>query len=378
MKRFLSIAPFLLIFSALLFVCNWVVYAALAAMLGVSSAFWLLVLGVLLGVLSASLIASTILGSYFYNFFTRWYYRISAMWVGFFAYLFFASVIYGLVVLATGSRVPQIGMALVALAAAISAYGFVHARRILVTEVSVVLPNLPAAWAARRAVFISDIHLGQLHGPAFARRVVRAVNSVPHDIIFIGGDLYDGTGAPDIDELTAPLRGFKAALGTYFITGNHEEYGDSGRFLTAVRGAGITTLVDESVVVEGVQIIGVDYRHASTREGFATILAGLGIQKERPSILLKHEPKDLDIARDAGVSLQLSGHTHLGQMWPFGLLAQRMYKGFAYGLRPLGSLLIYTSSGVGTWGPPMRVGTRSEVVVITFSRQKSPNAILAT
>jgi predicted MPP superfamily phosphohydrolase len=367
MKRFLSIAPFLLVFSTLLFIANWVVYEALAGMFGISG-LWLALLGAVLGVLSASLIASTVLGSYFYNFFTRWYYRASAMWVGFFIYLFFASVLYGLAVIAAGSLVPHVGMVLVALAAAASAYGFVHARRIVVTKIEVVLPNLPEAWRGRRVVFISDLHLGQLHGPAFARRVVRAVNATAHDIIFIGGDLYDGTGAPDIAELAAPLREFKAPLGTYFITGNHEEFGDESKFLAAVRSAGITTLVDEMVVIDGLQLVGADYRNASTREGFKNILAGLGIDKGRPSILLKHEPKDLDIARDAGVSLQISGHTHLGQMWPFGLLAHLIYKGFAYGLRPLDSLQVYTSSGVGTWGPPMRVGTQSEVVVLVFSK----------
>jgi predicted MPP superfamily phosphohydrolase len=366
MKRLLSISPFLFLFSAVLFITNAVAYAALAAMFSIYSGLYLALLGVALGLLSASFVAATVLGSSFYNAFTRWYYRISAMWVGFFAYLFFASMAYGLLVWAAGSLMPYAGMALVAGAALASLWGFINARRIRITHVSVALPHLPEAWQGRRAVFISDVHLGQLHGPAFARRIVRAVNAIPHDIIFIGGDLYDGTGAPDIAELAAPLRDFRAPLGTYFITGNHEEYGDVQRFLSAVQGAGIRTLVDQAVVVDGLQILGADYRSASTREGFTKILAGFDIRKERPSILLKHEPKDLDIARDAGVSLQLSGHTHLGQMWPFGLLAQMIYKGFAYGLRPLGSLQVYTSSGIGTWGPPMRVGTKSEAVVLTF------------
>lgn len=367
MRRTLQVAMFLSVFSAFLYVANLVVYEALAAMFAVTSSATLMVLGAGLGVLSASFIAATIIGSYFYNFFTRWYYRFAAMWVGFFAYLFYASVLYGLAVMATGQIVPLMGMGLLVAAALVSAYGFAHARNIVIEEVRVSLPNLPPRWQGRRAVWVSDLHLGQLHGPTFAQRVVATVNALPHDIIFIGGDLFDGTGAPDIDELAAPLKNLAAPLGAYFITGNHEEFGNSSKFLAAVQGAGIKTLVDQMAVVDGLQIIGVDYHNASDKNRFKEILAGLNVDKGRPSILLKHEPNDLDVARDAGVSLQISGHTHLGQMWPFGLLAQLVYKGFAYGLTPLGSLWVYTSSGVGTWGPPMRAGTQSEVVVFTFS-----------
>jgi predicted MPP superfamily phosphohydrolase len=365
MRRLLRDTLFLIV-CGFLYLAGLVVYEALAAMFTINSGTELVFLGAALGVLTGSFVASTILGSYFYNFFTRWYYRISAMWIGFFVYLFFASVLYGLAVMVSGQLVPQVGVGLVAAAIVASTYGFVHARRIVVKEVRVALPHLPAAWQGKRAIFISDLHLGQLHGPAFARRVVAAVNGLAHDIIFIGGDLYDGTGAPDIDELAASFKDFSAPLGTYFITGNHEEFGDSSHFLAAIRGAGIKTLVDEMVVVEGLQIIGVDYRNANDKERFKDILTGLNVDKKRPSILLKHEPKDLDVARDTGISLQISGHTHLGQMWPFGLLAQLIYKGFAYGLRSLGNMQVYTSSGVGTWGPPMRVGTHSEVVVFTF------------
>ena len=352
--------------SVFLYAANLVVYEALAVMFDINSTAVLIALGTVLGLFSASFVASTILGSYFYNWFTRWYYRISAMWMGFSVYLFFTSVLYGLVVMVSGQLVPHIGMALVVVAIGASVYGFMHAWRIVVKEVSVTLLNLPAAWQGRRAVWISDLHLGQLHGPRFAARVVQTVNALPHDIIFIGGDLYDGTGAPDIIELAAPLRNFKAPLGTYFVTGNHEEFGDSGKFLEAIRGTGIKTLIDEVVVVDGLQLIGVDYLNATDRSRFELTLKDLKLDRNKASVLLKHEPRDLDIACDAEVSLQISGHTHEGQMWPIGLLVQLVYKGFAYGLRRMDSLQVYTSSGTGTWGPPMRVGTDSEIVVFVF------------
>ena len=95
-------------------------------------------------------------------------------------------------------------------------------------------------------------------------------------------------------------------------------------------------------------------------------LSRLAIDPRKPSILLKHEPRDLDVAEAAGISLQISGHTHKAQMWPLVYVAQRSYKGFAYGLKRLGRMQVYTSSGVGSWGPPMRVGTDGEIVVITL------------
>lgn len=119
--------------------------------------------------------------------------------------------------------------------------------------------------------------------------------------------------------------------------------------------------------IDGLQIIGVDYYNASDRKQFSEILSKLAIDSARPAILLKHEPKDIDVARDAGISLQISGHTHRGQLWPFEYMATLVYKGFSYGLKSLGTMQVYVSSGVGTWGPPMRVGTDGEIVVFKFS-----------
>jgi predicted MPP superfamily phosphohydrolase len=164
----------------------------------------------------------------------------------------------------------------------------------------------------------------------------------------------------------APFKNMKAPQGVFFITGNHEEFGDSTAFINAVKSVGIRTLVDEKTEVDGVEIIGVDYHNASDKKQFAHILSKLAIDKAKPSILLKHEPKDIDVARDAGISLQISGHTHRGQLWPFEYMAKLVYKGFSYGLKSLGTTQVYVSSGVGTWGPPMRVGTDGEIVVFTL------------
>jgi predicted MPP superfamily phosphohydrolase len=365
--RLLRILPFIGIISLFLYIANLVVYEALADIFIITASWQLVTLGTALGILSGSFIVVTILGSWYYNLFTRSFYTLTAIWMGLLVYLFLAAVAYGLLVMLSGMLLSSVGELLVAGALVASGYGVLHARDIRVAEVAVSLPRLPASWQGRKAIWISDLHLGQLHGASFARNVVERINAIPHDIIFIGGDLYDGTGAPDINELTAPLKALAAPLGTYFITGNHEEFGDASAFITAVRSAGIRPLIDEMVEIDGLQLIGIDYHNGSNRENLKKILSGLSIRQDAPSILLKHEPKDLDIAREARVSLQISGHTHKAQLWPLGYIAQLVYKGFAYGLKQSGEMQVYTSSGTGTWGPPLRVGTNGEIVVLTFS-----------
>jgi hypothetical protein len=323
-------------------------------------------LGTTLAVLSGSGIASSFVGAWYYNWCTRVYYRISMLWMGQLVYLFFAAVAYGLAVGVSGMLIPWAGMGCMALALAVGAYGAVHARQVVVTSVSVALPGLPAAWRGRTAIWISDLHLGQVYGVAFVHKLVRMIHAIPHDIVFIGGDVFDGTTAPDIESLASQLGKIASPLGAYFITGNHEEFRDGTRFLAAIQSAGIHTLVDEMVDIDGLQLIGVDYRHASQTEQFREILSRLPLDARKPSILLKHVPSDIDVACEAGVSLQISGHTHRGQQWPFEYVARLTYKGLSYGLHTVKNMQVYVSSGVGTWGPPMRVGTDCEIVVFSF------------
>jgi len=232
------------------------------------------------------------------------------------------------------------------------------------TIVRVELKNLPQAWKGRTAVWASDLHLGHIRGIRFATAAVKAINKAKPDIVFIGGDLFDGV-KDDYKKVSAPLKGIIAPLGSYFVFGNHEEFSKSSHYNEAVLAAGLKMLKDEKVEIDGMQIIGVDYHTANKREDFQKNLALLA-HREKPSILLKHVPDNLNIAENAGISLQISGHTHKAQMWPFNYFARKMFHGYEYGLKRHGSMLQLTSSGAGTWGPPFRLGTRGEIVVITF------------
>ncbi len=191
------------------------------------------------------------------------------------------------------------------------------------------------------------------------------VNSLKPDIVFIVGDLFDGSAA-DPGELTAPLKQLSAPFGAYFVTGNHEEFGDPTNYIRAVRDCGIVVLENENRRVDGLQVVGVDYRSSTDATHFAKVLSQLRIDTQLASVLLLHAPNNLPVSEKAGVSLQLSGHTHRGQLFPSTWITARIYGSFVYGLNRLGRMMVLTSSGAGTWGPPARLGTNSEIVLVQF------------
>jgi predicted MPP superfamily phosphohydrolase len=246
-----------------------------------------------------------------------------------------------------------------------SVYGIINSGTIRVTRINAELPHLTAQWRGKTAVWVSDTHLGQVRNYRFAQHIATMVQNLHPDIIFIGGDLYDGV-AGDLDKMIEPFSRITASQGTYFITGNHEEFSDNARYLQAVRRAGIRVLNNEMINLDGLQVIGVDYRDSRSEKQFRMVLKQIRIDRDKPSILLKHSPQHLQIAREHGISLQLSGHTHQGQLFLFRWITSRVYHGYDYGLKSFGDLLVYTSSGAGTWGPPMRVDTIPEIVAIKF------------
>jgi predicted MPP superfamily phosphohydrolase len=185
------------------------------------------------------------------------------------------------------------------------------------------------------------------------------------DAIFIAGDLYDGTFI-DVVRAAEPLSKLTAPHGVYFVAGNHEQFGDDSKYLQAVKAAGVRVLHNEKVEADGLQIVGVPYNHATRGEHLASALKSVRLDRDRASVLLVHAPDHPEVAEAAGVSLQLSGHTHLGQFIPWSWFARKMYRQFVYGLSRIGKMQVFTSSGAGTWGPPLRLGSNPEIVVLQF------------
>jgi predicted MPP superfamily phosphohydrolase len=231
-------------------------------------------------------------------------------------------------------------------------------------HVQVNIQNLPPEWRGKKVVQLTDVHLGHILGSAFLSQVVERINAEEPAAVFITGDLFDGADGR-LDELVRPLDGFHAPLGTYFVTGNHETYLGTERAYAALKTTRVRILRDERVDLNGLQVIGMSYPERGFSRDLGEAIRKLaGFDPQRPSILLYHAPAQTAQAKAAGISLQLAGHTHHGQIFPFQFVTWRVYGKYYRGLHVEGDYTIYTSSGVGTWGPPMRTGDRPEITVI--------------
>jgi uncharacterized protein len=356
---------FVTVFLSVLLAANWFVVATWNHFWGMTVVpVW----EIIFPGLTLAFIAATFLGRRYSSFALRLVYRISAVWLGVLNFSFFAACA-AWIVSAAATLLPfhyeprVIAEAFFGTAMLTSIYGLLNANRLRVKHVSVNLPNLPAAWQGRMVALVTDLHLGSVRRAGFASRVVARLQSLHPDAVFISGDLFDGPEAsPDV--LVEPWRKLSAPAGIFYVTGNHEEFGDRTELIGAVQRVGIHVLNNEKVEVQGLQIVGVHDREAGDPQEFPALLRQAALDGSRASILLTHQPSNVAIAEEAGISLQLSGHTHSGQIWPWTWLAARVHGRFNHGLNCFGKLLVYTSSGAGTWGVPMRVGTNSEIVLI--------------
>jgi predicted MPP superfamily phosphohydrolase len=367
-----QIGIFVAIVQSILLFGHFVIYETWIELWGAPEPRTALWLRIVLGILSLSFIAASLVGFRYSNAAVRAFYRVAAGWLGFMGFLFFASglcwIVYG-AAWAVGWRGEGRAIVATLFGAAIltGVYGIVNAARTRVKRFAVKLASLPESWRGRTAVLVSDTHLGHVRSFGFARKIVAMVSQLRPDVVFIAGDLYDG-GAADLVGLAKPLSELSAPLGVFFVAGNHEEFTDRAKYLAAVAGAGVRVLNNEKAIVDGMQIVGVPYHATVNSEAFSSALAEARINRNRASILLSHAPHRLEIPERAGISLQLSGHTHHGQMIPFTWIVDRIFGPFAYGLHRFGNMMVYTSCGAGTWGPPMRVGTGTdpEIVVLRF------------
>lgn len=362
------------IVQSFLFLAYWIIYRTWIDFWWPLSPHPAFVLRVTLVVLSVSFMFAALLSFRMANSFVRLLYWLASIWLGLSNFLFVGAILAWLADLTlrlfttTQDRLaarPYIAGALLLTSIAAAFYGIVNARLVRRRNVTVRLPNLPQSWRGRTALLISDLHLGHINGVRFASRIAAMARQLDPAILFIAGDLYDGSKI-DPNKLAAPLFSLAPKFGTFFVGGNHEEFGGASHFEEALSRAGIRVLHNERVVVDGLQIVGVPYGPSTYPLQLRAFLESLQLKDGLASIFLNHVPNRLPIAEHAGVSLQLSGHTHGGQLFPFSWITRRAFGKFTYGLQRFGNLQVYTSSGAGTWGPPMRVGTHPEIVLLTF------------
>ena len=256
------------------------------------------------------------------------------------------------------------------------ALGAWNATRLRTVDLDLRIPARSGTAERLTVVAASDLHLGALVGPSRLKKVVARMNALEPDVVLFAGDVVDETVTAEIEaKLGGIMRELRAPLGFFACAGNHEFYSGLERNLACLRACGVTVLQDEAVDVAGAFVL-VGRRDPSSlkiqekRLSIGGILAGSGLAADLPVFVLDHQPLHLEEAEQAGADLQISGHTHDGQIFPIDLVNSLIYE-LNWGHLRKGNTHYYVTSGAGTWGPPVRVGSRAEIVRIRIAFERA-------
>ena len=309
---------------------------------------------------------------------SEWIYRVGAFWLAFMLYFALTLLVFDVIRLANHffHFLPELsqlfrfrlGLVTVALVSCLVVAGHINALNTQIRKFSLTIPRKITGSASMRIVMASDIHLGALIGENREAKLVRIINAQKPDLVLLCGDLVDGDIASVLRKnLGKHLQEIQSLMGVYAIPGNHEYIGGIQKTLPYLESINIKELRDKVVVLpNGVQVIGRDDRdnrqmgEENRRKTLKELMAGL--DKTFPVIVMNHQPFNLEEAVDEGVDLQLSGHTHHGQLWPLNYITKAVFE-LSWGYLKKGNTNFYVSSGFGSWGPPVRLGNTPEVVV---------------
>jgi len=249
-------------------------------------------------------------------------------------------------------------------------YGYLNARNPRIKKISLDIEKQGISRDSIKIVAVSDVHMGSIIGPKRVGTLIKMINNQKADLVLFAGDLLDEDTGPVVQQnLGSSLENIKADLGVYAITGNHEYIGGVHKAVPFLEKHGIKVLRDEWVLIDNLLYIAGredrDMRRylGKPRKSLDSLL--LGTDSAKPLLVLDHQPMQLHESQEAGVDLQISGHTHHGQIWPFQLITKKIFE-ISWGYKKKGNTHFYVSSGFGSWGPPVRIGTRPEIVVISL------------
>lgn len=374
----LKIIPFVLLGLFILFGSHYLLYRSVIGLFGVTKPSVKMTLLFIAFFLSLSFILAEVITRFFKeSWLVKYFYIGAAAWLGLVLNFLLAMLLIWLVSRLTNILSLDISRQIVSgvifsLAIIFSVYGFWNAFHPKIENIEVQIKNLPVFWQNKIIVQLSDLHLGNVHGVGFLEKVVEKANEIQPDLVFITGDLFDGIEETNLGIFVEPLNKIQAKSGIFFVTGNHEVYLGIEKALAILKETGIKVLNDEMVELDGLQIVGIGYPAQDSSPGITGKSKNIGsaiaslknFDKTRPSILLYHAPTNIEQVKAAGINLQLSGHTHQGQIFPIGLIDRLIYGKYYYGFFKEGDFSIYATSGTGTWGPPMRTLNTPEIVVI--------------
>ena len=246
-------------------------------------------------------------------------------------------------------------------------YGYINAIHPRINNLNLTISKLSPITKSLKIVAVSDIHLGPLIGKKRLELLVKLVNEQKPDIIILAGDILDESQESIIKEDTGnPLRKFNSTYGVYAVAGNHEYIGGISTAIKYIQSLNITILRDSSAEInKSFYLIGRDDRgmgRGSNKKRKALNELVMNLDKSKPLILIDHQPYNLQEAVNNGIDIQISGHTHNGQFWPFNYITKKIFE-LSWGYKKKVNTHFYVSSGFGTWGPPIRIGNRPEIIV---------------
>lgn len=294
-------------------------------------------------------------------------YATAAITLGFMLYLIFSVLLVDLFRIFI--KIPSLysGVAVLTIAGLVSVYGIINAFNVRIKNLDIKIDNLQQEI---NIMHWTDVHLGHFRSKKFLQKLVDKTNQADVDVLFITGDLFDGrinlkeSNLEPLKQLYIPI---------YFVHGNHDGYTGVEEIKTMMRKIGVHVLENETSQLGDLQIIGLNHMLADSNsvnmhgaghaQTISSVLPTLQINKDMPSVLLHHSPDGMKYVSEQGIDLYLAGHTHAGQLFPINLLNNRIFE-YNKGLHHLNGSQIYVSSGAGTFGPPMRVGTQSEITKI--------------
>jgi hypothetical protein len=355
MNIIIQFIVFFVVFFALFYLINFYILFRLYDLFGIkrNKTFYIILI-----IIVASYPLAAMIDRMFSNFLTYLFYYFSSLWMGIMAFFLFTLVIYELVRFFIKIEKKKIGIIIVSFVLLLSIGSTTYGSFIFLEEI-----EIPSRNTELIIVQLSDIHLGTIKNEKYLLEIIERTNELNPDIVAITGDLIDGSGKVTqeqvslLDNLNAPC---------YFVTGNHEVFEEQNGILNLLNNTKVRTLNNELVEFEDYQLIGVNY--STEKNHLENELKKLNISDEKMSILFYHEPKDIEVTNDLGIDLFIAGHGHNGQIIPLNFLVKMIYK-YNYGLYKYNSTYIYVSSGVGTWGPVMRLGSKNEIVLIEIIKQ---------
>lgn len=316
------------------------------------------------------LLISMVLGRNRYHPMIALVYTITMFWVPILLWLFIATIAlaaFYVVSVYMSISLPntEILIAMFSSIGVLIGFGIFRAWNPKLVRHSFSIPSLTSSWKDKRIVLISDTHLGMVRNRKFLESLVQKINNENPDLVLIAGDLLDGPALP-YKEVLAPLSQLQSTHGTFFTSGNHDQYNLHQDEYYGELKKHVTVLDDAKITINGTELIGIAYGNELPTQTQERLKKAL-YDKNIPAIAVLHDPKNAEALAEAGVPLILSGHTHGGQFFPISSIVRALYKERARGVYRIGESIGFTSLGAGTGGPLLRINARPEIVVITIN-----------